>query len=260
MTRKIVMLGTLAAFGWAAAIAGPAFACDKATKSASAASTKNASNTAAASGCTKDASAASATAASTPSCCATNGAKTTTAGNVHKAMIKSALVAPGAAPIINTAAFAAGVNGSTVAAGAEGCCASKSAQGATASGSCEKSAAVHTAGAGHACDAAAKTAGMSGSCTKSTQTAAAAVDAVPYREDKRLVLTGMYECGHCELNATEECSPMFKTADGKVYPLWNSDRVAALRNDKAAKNVEIATVVKKVDGVKYLDVKSYKTL
>jgi hypothetical protein len=53
---------------------------------------------------------------------------------------------------------------------------------------------------------------------------------------------------------------MFKTADGKVYPLWNSDRVANLRSDKAAKNVEIATVVKKVDGVKYLDLKSYKVL
>lgn len=250
MTRKILMLGTVAAFGWAAAVAGPAFACDKETKTAS---TK-------ASGCTRDASAASATTASThASCCAQSGAKTTTAGNVHKSMIKSAVVAPGAAPILNTAAFAAGVSGSTVAAGSGSCCESKSAGAAAGASTCDKAAAMHTAGAGHSCDAAAKTA-MSGSCTMSTKTAAAAVDVVPYREDKRLVLTGMYECGHCELGATAECSPMFKTADGKVYPLWNSDHVTALRKDNTAKNVEIATVVKKVDGVKYLDIKSYKTL
>lgn len=251
MTRKIIMLGTVAAFGWAAVLAGPAFACDKATKTASAAS----------SSCSKDASKASATAASTQtaSCCSQSAAKTTTAGNVHKSMIKSAMVAPGAAPVLNTAAFAAGVSGSTVAAGSGNCCESKSAGAAAGASSCDKAAAMHTAGAGHSCDPAVKTA-MSGSCTMSTQTAAAAVDAIPYREDKRLVLTGVYECGHCELGATAECSPMFKTVDGKVYPLWKSDHVTALLNDKTTKNVEIATVVKKVDGVKYLDVKSYKTL
>jgi hypothetical protein len=245
----MLILGTVAALGWATAIAGPAFACDKATK------------TAAAGSCSKDASQASATAASTQaaSCCAQGATKTTTAGNVHKSMIKSAMVAPGASPAINTAAFAANMNGSTVAAGNGSCCESKSAGAAAGTASCDKATAVNTAGAGH-CDATTKTAGMSGTCEKSTQTAAASVDAIPYREDKRLVLTGVYECGHCEVGATAECTPMFKTADGKVYPLWNSDRVSALRNDKTTKNVEIATVVKKVDGVKYLDVKSFKTL
>ena len=257
MTRKLQMI---AAFGMAAAIVGAgytglAFACDKATKTASAAS----------SDCSKDAK-VSATAASTQtaSCCA-KGAKTTTAGNVHKSMIKSAVVAPGAAPVVNTAAFAANLNGTTVTAGSGSCCEAKSASAANAGGSCDKSAAVQTAGGTTSCDAAAKTAhaktaGSAESCEKSTQTAAASVDAIPYREDKRVVLTGTYECGHCGIGATAECSPMFKTADGKVYPLWNSDRVANLRDDKAAKNVEIATVVKKVDGVKYLDVKSFKTL
>ncbi len=253
MTRKLIALGTVAAFGLAAAIVGAgdvglAFACDKTTKTASA---KTADHS-------KDSIKAAST--QTASCCAKDGAKTTTAGNVHKAMIQSAVVAPGAAPILNVAAFAAGVSGSTVTAGGGSCCESKSASAATASGSCDKSAAVHTAGAGQSCDAAAKTAGSHASCEKSTQTAAASVDALPYREDKRLVLTGSYECGHCGIGATAECSPMFKTADGKVYRLWNGDRVASLRNDKAAKNVEIATVVKKVDGVKYLDVKSYKVL
>jgi len=252
----------IAALGMAAAIVGAgttglAFACDKATKTASAAS----------SDCSKDAK-ASATTASTEaamSCCA-KGGKTTTAGNVHKSMIKSAMVSPGASPAINTAAFAANVNGTTVPAGAAAsCCESKSASAASAAG-CDK-AAAQTAGAGNmnACDSAsksahAKAAGSAESCDKSTQTAAASVDAIPYREDKRLVLTGNYECGHCGVGATAECSPMFKTADGKVYPLWNSNQVATLRADKAAKNVEIATVVKKVDGVKYLDVKSVKIL
>jgi hypothetical protein len=86
------------------------------------------------------------------------------------------------------------------------------------------------------------------------------VDEVPYREDKRVVLTGAYACGHCTVGISAECAPMFKTADGKVYPLWNSDRVKDLRGSDATNGVEIATVVKKVDGVKYLDIKSYKVL
>lgn len=259
MTRKIMMLGTVAAFGLAAAIvgagdAGVAFACDKTTKTAAASSSSD---------CSKDATKASATTASTKAmagCCAKDGAKATTAGNVHKSMVKSAMVVPGASPVINTATFAAGVSGTTVTAGGGSCCESKSASAATAAGSCDKSAAVQTAGAGKSCDASAKTAGTAASCDKSTKTAAAAVDAIPYREDKRLVLTGTYECGHCGIGATAECAPMFKTADGKVYPLWNSEHVSTMRNDKKAKNVEIATLVKKVDGVKYLDVKSYKAL
>lgn len=253
MTRKIMLLGTIAAFGLAAAIvgAGDSYACDKATKSAAATSA----------GCTKDAQQASTTAASTKTagCCAKDGAKATTAGNVHKSMIKSAVVAPGASPAINTAAFAAGVNGSTVAAGGGSCCESKSAGAAASSNHCDEAKAIRAGTAGKSCDAAVKTAGAAGSCEKKASISTAAVDVVPYREDKRLVLTGSYECGHCGIGVTEDCSPMFKTVDGKVYPLWNSNNVASLRQDND-KNVEIATVVKKVDGVKYLDVKSYKNL
>ena len=253
MTRKMVVLATVAAFGFSAAFAGAgdAFACDSAAKTASA---KAASSTkVASSSCAKDASQASAVTASA-SCCA-KGAKTTTAGNVHKAMIKSAMVAPGASPAINTAAFAANVQGTTVS--AADCCKASAAGATVASGmvACDKASAAKTAGAGKSCGSAVETAGAEGS-----KTAAAAVDAVPYRENKRLVLTGSYECGHCGIGATAECSPMFKTADGKVYPLLDSERVSHLRDDNASKNVEISTVVKKVDGVKYLDVKSFKTL
>src|SRR5262245_15936262 len=241
MTRKMVMLATVAAFGLSAA--GNAFACDSAAKSASA---KAASSTkVASSSCTKDASQASAVTASA-SCC-TKGAKTTTAGNVHKSMIKSAMVAPGASPTINTAAFAANMQGTTVS--TADCCKGSAAGATAASGTvaCDKGSAT-AAGAGKSCGSAVETAGAEG-CSKSTKTAAAAVDAVPYRENKRLVLTGSYECGHCGLGATAECSPMFKTADGKVYPLLDSERVSQLRDDNASKNVEISTVVKKVDGV-----------
>jgi hypothetical protein len=240
MVRKTMTLGTLAAFGLAAAIvgagdAGIAFACDKEAKSAAASS----------SDCSK-ATVTTASTQSAASCCAKGASKTaTTAGSVHKAMIKSAVVAPGAAPALNTAAFAANMNGSTVTAGSASCCESKSAA-AMAGGSCDKSA------------AAAKSAGLS-HCDQSTQTAAVVTD-LPYREDKRVVLTGTYECGHCGIGATADCTPMFKTADGKVYRLWDSNRVADLRDNNSAKTVEIATVVKKVEGVKYLDVKSYKLL
>jgi hypothetical protein len=254
MTRKILLLGTITAFGLAAATvgAGDTFACDKATKSAAAATSA---------GCTKD---THATAASTKTaaagCCAKDGAKATTAGNVHKSMIKSAVVAPGASPALNTAAFAAGVSGSTMTAGGASCCQAKSAGAAASSGkACDEAKAIRAGVSGKSCDAAVKTAGAAGSCEKTTSLTTAAVDVVPYREDKRLVLTGSYECGHCGIGATAECSPMFKTVDGKVYPLWNSDRVASLRQDND-KSVEIATVVKKVDGVKYLDVKSFKAL
>ena len=254
MTRKMVMLATVAAFG-VSALGNAAFACgEKATKTASA---KGASAQAASAGsCSKDA--AATTTASAPSCCA-KATKTTTAGNVHKAMIKSAMVAPGASPVINTAAFAANLQGTTVSAD---CCKKGSAAAASmeiGTVACDKGAAAKTAGTSKSCGSAVETAGAEG-CSKSTQTAAAAVDAVPYRENKRLVLTGTYACGHCGIGATEECSPMFKTADGKVYPLLDSERVSHLRDDNASKSVEISTIVKKIDGVKYLDVKSYKAL
>jgi hypothetical protein len=243
-----MLLGTITAFGLAAAMvgAGDTYACDKATKSAAATTTKDPHATAAS---TKTAAAG---------CCAKDGAKATTAGNVHKSMIKSAVVAPGASPVLNTAAFAAGVSGSTVTAGGASCCESKSAGTAASTQHCDEAKAIRAGASGKSCDAAVKTAGAAGACEKKTTTTAA-VDVVPYREDKRLVLTGSYECGHCGVGATADCSPMFKTVDGKVYPLWNSDRVASLREDND-KNVEIATVVKKVDGVKYLDVKSIKIL
>jgi hypothetical protein len=74
-----------------------------------------------------------------------------------------------------------------------------------------------------------------------------------------VTLAGAYACGHCTLAKTEDCSPMFKTADGKIYPLFKNARSSALK-DMEGKNIQISGSVKKVDGVKYLEVKSYKVV
>lgn len=103
-------------------------------------------------------------------------------------------------------------------------------------------------------------ASMPAQCQKGLDSAAikAVSDEVPYAENKRVVLKGEYACSHCTLHATSVCAPMFKTADGKIYPLMKTARASALR--KAGKSIEISTQVRKLDGVKYLEVKSYKTL
>lgn len=113
-----------------------------------------------------------------------------------------------------------------------GCCSSKT---ASAAGSGEKCGAV-------------KTASLKGM-----------VDEMPYRENKRVVLAGSYACGHCTLQKTEDCAPMLKTADGKVYPLLENNHAMGMRGSEG-KNLEVSGTVKKVDGVKFLEVKSYKVI
>jgi hypothetical protein len=132
------------------------------------------------------------------------------------------------------------------AAAASGCCKEGAQASAAMAGGdgCAKSAA---AGSKEACEQA-KTASLKG-----------VVDEMPYRESKKVVLTGAYACGHCQLHKTEECSPMLKTADGKVYPMLQSNQVAEIKAAKAA-SIQVTGVVKKVDGVKFIDVKSYKAI
>jgi hypothetical protein len=318
MTRNLWVLGTVAVFGVSAIIAGvgdtrTAAACDETAKAVKTAS------------------------ATTSSCCAKDGAKTASvdAKKVHDSMIKSAVVAPGASPILNIAAFGAMLTASpgpdcdwcpgamtaaecaalmqasgcaakaenvtttasyqgcarasaakvastqaahcseatvaahegcskstanaavvasldgsqpeTIAAGGEGC-ASKSTAAAAGAGGCCASKSVSTAGTKEKC-ASTKTASLKG-----------VVDEMPYRESKRIVLAGSYACGHCTLDKTDDCAPLLKTADGKVYPLLENPRAAEMRASTEGKNVEVTGLVKKVDGVKYLDVKSYKVL
>ena len=85
------------------------------------------------------------------------------------------------------------------------------------------------------------------------------VDEIPYAERHRVVVAGSMECGHCNYSATEHCQPLFKTTDGKVYPLIRSDLVTKMRSAEASA-FEVSSSVKFVNGVKYLEVKSYKSL
>lgn len=295
MTRKLWVLATVTLFGVSAALVGigltrNASACDDAAKSAAATTSS--------------------------SCCAKDGAKTAASDGkkVHNAMVKSALFAPGAAPIMNAAAFGAMVSGGTEwpSCDPQACATTTAVKASTASSGCPvagKSAAT-TASLNHASAyPAATTAGLGGhpSCTGAATTVAAGgegcskptasaagsgekasggccegksasaagssekcasattaslkgkVDELPYRENKRITLAGSYACGHCALHKTEDCSPMLKTADGKVYPLLQNNHAMEMRA-REGKNLEVSATVKKVDGVKFLDVKSYKVM
>ncbi|HET6349619.1 MAG TPA: hypothetical protein VFH88_11110, partial [Candidatus Krumholzibacteria bacterium] len=151
--------------------------------------------------------------------------------------------------------------------GASGCQA-KNAEAAMHS-ECARSMAT-TAAAGHECNmstaakagcsaGAASAAAGKNCCSTSTASLKGVVDDLPYAENKRVVLAGSYECGHCTLKMTEQCAPMLKTADGKVYPLIKNSKASDLRKVEG-KNVKISASVKRVDGVKFLEVKSYTVL
>ncbi len=85
------------------------------------------------------------------------------------------------------------------------------------------------------------------------------VDEIPLANNKRLVVTGAMECGKCTAKTTASCAPLFKTTDGKTYPLWKSSMVKNMQKDSASE-YEVSTRVKKVNGIKYLDVVAYKTM
>lgn len=257
MNRNLILLGTVAAFGFAAVVAGAgdstrAVACDETAKAASVSSccatkgeAKSVSASAASirgakaknvSSCSKGA----AVTASMNSGCARSAAIQTAAAGCDKSAAAAA-VAAGCDKSANTAVAAGSscAKGTAVAAGGDACCKSGTATAAGSKEACKE-----------VCDET-KTA---------TAIKAGTVNELPYRENKRVVLTGAYVCGHCTLHVTDGCSPMFKTADGKVYPLIKNTESSSLRKADTGKGVEIASSVKKIDGVKYLEVKSYKAL
>ncbi|HEX6790075.1 MAG TPA: hypothetical protein VF247_02080 [Candidatus Krumholzibacteria bacterium] len=135
----------------------------------------------------------------------------------------------------------------TMMAGGDGCAKGSAAAAGNKEAACCDSKTASAAGSGEKCSSA-KTASLKGK-----------VDELSYREGKRIVLAGSYACGHCTLQKTEDCSPMFKTADGKVYPLLQNNHAKEMRGDEG-KNLEVSGTVKKVDGVKVIEVKSYKVL
>ena len=256
MNRNLVLLGTVAAFGFAAVVAGAgdstrAVACDETAKAASVSSccaTKG------------EAKSVSASAASI------RGAKAKTVSSCTQGAAVTASMNSGCARSASVQTAAAGCDKSANTAVAAGSSCAKGTAVAAGS-SCEKGTAV--AAGGDACckSGTATAAGSKEACKEvcdETKTATAikagTVNELPYRENKRVVLTGAYVCGHCTLHVTDGCSPMFKTADGKVYPLIKNNESSSLRKADTGKGVEIASSVKKIDGVKYLEVKSYKAL
>jgi len=85
------------------------------------------------------------------------------------------------------------------------------------------------------------------------------VDEVPHMERHRVVVAGSMECGHCTYDATGSCQPLLKTTDGKVYPLLKNGLVKRMHKSDA-KSFEVSSNVRLINGVKYLEVKSYKSL
>jgi hypothetical protein len=82
----------------------------------------------------------------------------------------------------------------------------------------------------------------------------ASLEDIPYREGRRMVLTGHYVCGKCTLNLSESCQEAFRTEDGKNYLLVKNNLSKTLREAALDENVEIVTTVRKSGGVKYLEV------
>jgi hypothetical protein len=129
--------------------------------------------------------------------------------------------------------------------------------------SCPASARAKTAGVAEKCPIASSCAGAGAgkSCSVSSSMSCggkasktASIETVPYREGKRVVLAGHYVCGHCELGVSDGCQPGFQTKDGKNYLLIKNNLSSELRSSARDKDVEIVTRVRKLNGVKYLEV------
>ncbi len=83
---------------------------------------------------------------------------------------------------------------------------------------------------------------------------------IPFHESTKLVLEGKYVCGKCELEKFDACKAMFETNDGELYPLVHNHVVRSMRKTAAADGFKITTRVKRIDGIKYLEVKRFEQL
>ncbi|NIO00850.1 MAG: hypothetical protein GTO42_01710 [Candidatus Latescibacteria bacterium] len=96
---------------------------------------------------------------------------------------------------------------------------------------------------------------------KEKATMKAIVSDLPYREATRVVLKGEYICGKCELKKFDYCKAMFKTTDGNIYPLVLNNSVIKMRDLHHSKNgFKITSRVKRLDGIKYLEVSRFQVL
>jgi hypothetical protein len=102
---------------------------------------------------------------------------------------------------------------------------------------------------------------QSSCCAKQAKTAhydqvKKTADQIPNRVNSRVVLTGTYTCGSCDLGMTDTCQAFLKTADGKLYPMEHSSKVKSMKGC-GTKNFEVTARVTKQGGSKYLDVTNY---
>ncbi len=128
-----------------------------------------------------------------------------------------------------------------------------------AASSCSKTAAACPGSAALAGSGCAKSCSKS-SCAAKKAGSTASLAPIPDREGSRIVLTGRYVCGSCDLGVSESCQAAFRTSDGKSYLLVKNNLSNELKETARDKDVEIVTRVQKYNGVKYLEVDIVRAL
>jgi len=180
----------------------------------------------------------------------------------------AALVTAGVFIAIGDAGQVAACDGLTKTASADPPACTKSASAAkvsaatTGTSSCTK---TNTASAYASCSKTAQA--QSACCAKMANQAHYAqvkgnADNIPYRINSRVVLTGTYKCGSCDLGTTDKCQAFLKTASGELYPMVSSKSVKGMyKMHKNGNNeFEVTARVTKQFGAKYLDVTHFDTL
>jgi hypothetical protein len=82
---------------------------------------------------------------------------------------------------------------------------------------------------------------------------------VNYRENSRVVVTGEFKCGSCNLKTTSSCQPFIKTADGKMLPLYHDKKFKGMCRSSSG-SFEVTGRIKSEGGIKFLSVTSYRTI
>lgn len=199
-------------------------------------------------------------------------------------MIKKTVMIAAAAALVMTGAFVvfgdagqvAACDGKAKTASASACDgknkSASTASACTRSASAAKVAAASAGGSGctrtkTASAACTKSAAHSACCAKSAQQAHYAqvkkvADNIPDRLNSRVVVTGVYVCGSCDLGKIDKCQAFLKTAGGQLYPMTHSKSVKEMhRLHKSGSNdFEITARVTKEGGAKYLDVTYFDAL
>lgn len=179
----------------------------------------------------------------------------------------AALVMAGVFIALGNAGDVAACDGKTKTASSKASACTKSASAAkVAAASAGKSACSRTASTAAAgCSKTAQA--KAGCCAKMSQQAhyaqvKKAADNIPYRVNSRVVLTGTYKCGSCDLQATDKCQAFLKTASGKLYPIAAGASVKEMHklHAKGSNEFEVTARVTKQGGAKYLDVTHYDAL